>query len=93
MYVRPKLTFVSFFLFFFVHLPLSALLVQILIGHTMGLQKFLILARFGPFWLPFGPKRSKIKKNVADPSCDLSKFAREGHLANDENFTSIGVTN
>ena len=41
-------------------------------------------ARFGPkcpFLAPLGPKL----KNVADPSCDLSKFARGGHLINEKN--------
>ena len=48
-------------------------------------------ARFGPkcpFLAPVGTKL----KNVADPSCDLSKFARGGHLINEKNLTSIGLT-
>ena len=73
------------------------------IGHMVTTHFGLVL---GFFWAPRDPKRARFGpkcpflapvgtklKNVADPSCDLSKFAREGHLANEENFTSIGVTN
>ena len=50
-----------------VQIWLSALLAQILIGHTIGLQKFSILAPFwallrpkGSFWGPWGPRRGQI---------------------------------
>ena len=51
----------------------------------MGLRHFFfILDLLGPKGSQNGPKL----KTFADPSCDQSKFAREGHLANEENFTS-----
>ena len=37
---------------------------------------------------PKGPKL----KIVADPLCDLSKFAREEHLADEKNLTFIWLT-
>ena len=58
-----------------------------------GSAKVFNFGPFRPVLAPFWPQKVQNQKNVADPSCDLSKFAREGHLANEENFTSIGVTN
>ena len=59
----------------------------------------------GLFWAPRDPKRARFGPNcpflaqigpklkiVADPSCDLSKFVREEHLANEKILTSIGLT-
>ena len=57
-----------------------------------GSAKVFNFGPFRPVLAPFWPQKVQNKKNVADPSCDLSKFAREGHLANEENFTYIGVT-
>ena len=56
----------------------------------------------GPFRYPrgpkgplFGPKRAEIGpklKIVVDLSCDLSKFAQEGHSANEKNIIIIWCT-
>ena len=49
---------------------LSALLAQILIGHTMGLRQFSILALLGPFLGPHGCLKSYIGSSgdPVDPS-------------------------
>ena len=69
----------------------------LLIGLT-GLESWLpdtltwYLASSGPPGPPKGPKMGQKLKFFENLSCDLSKFAREGHLANEKNLTTIGLT-
>ena len=68
-----------------------------LIGLT-GLESWLpdtltwYLASSGPPGPPKGPKMGPKLNFFENLSCDLSKFAREGHLANEKNLTTIGLT-